>query len=59
MAKSKSFNEVALHTILSTCLKPFYATKGYKDRAQQLEDRLDEVMRIAEMRVYQNAQRGE
>ena len=59
MTKSKSFNEVALHTILSTCLKPFYETKGYKAKCEQLQHRLDEVERIAEIQVYNNAQKGE
>ncbi len=53
--KSKSFNEVALHTILATCRLPHVMGLHEHSHMELLESRLNKIERIAEIRVRANA----
>ncbi len=60
MTDTESRDQLALHTVFATCIKPFPKAFGDKlgvlqARNAYLENRLDEVRLIAERRVIANA----
>ncbi len=45
---------MALHTILATCIKPRVTNVALRSRVEVLESRLNEIERIASLRVVAN-----
>jgi len=57
MTNDQSKDQLALHTILAHCIKPFHPV-GETDTPmlEQMQNRLDEIEVIASIRVKQNAE---
>ena len=51
-------NERALHAVLTLCIKPFRECHRWRDIAEALENRLEEIRIITENRVVKNAKQN-
>lgn len=55
MTDNESRNQMALHTILATCLRPRVMSAAPHSHVELLESRLNEIERLATLRVTANA----